>query len=219
MKKFLIVMLLASFLLHTGCSMQTNVPKGNKDKKVGYVLEVDSENNEIVIDISEWETRNISGPVKTLEGYTYLAKINDATIIRYEDGTEASVTDIRNGQKVSLSSIKLDRFLGEVKEIILLEMTLAENYTGLLSPMGDKLNIVVIYEDDLSPDIELAVFKNITENTVGRWIEYDENYVIDYKQEFDIEQFPVALVFNSEELLFKTCDVQDLDEFLNSHDT
>lgn len=219
MKKLLIVMLLALFILHTGCSMQTNVPEGNKDKKVGYVLKVDSKNDEIVIDISEWETRNISDTVRTVEGYSYLAKIKDATIICYEDGTEASVTDIRNGQKISLSSIKLDRFLGDAEEIILLEMTHAEKYAALLSPLDDKLNIVVIYEDDFSPDIELAVFKNITKDTVGRWIEYDENYVIDYKQEFDIEQFPVALVFNSEELLFKTYDVQDLDEFLNSHGT
>lgn len=40
-----------------------------------------------------------------------------------------------------------------------------------------------------------------------------EDYIVDYKEELDIEQFPDLLVFDDEELKFKGYEVEELYEF------
>ncbi|WP_156317643.1 hypothetical protein [Bacillus sp. CHD6a] len=48
---------------------------------------------------------------------------------------------------------------------------------------------------------------------VATWIVYEDEHVVDYKKELGVEHFPVMLVFNQEELVFKAYEVQDLYAF------
>ncbi|MFZ4453743.1 hypothetical protein [Salibacterium aidingense] len=48
------------------------------------------------------------------------------------------------------------------------------------------------------------------------WRPYQNDYVVDYKEELNVEKFPVILVFNREELVFKTNKVEELYEFFKT---
>lgn len=49
----------------------------------------------------------------------------------------------------------------------------------------------------------------INQDTTVNFHEYEEDYAIDYKKEFDIKEFPVILIFDTEKLIFKTYDVEE----------
>jgi co-chaperonin GroES (HSP10) len=194
------------------------------DKMIGTVWEVKKSEDSIVVDISEWEKRDRKGPNMTDEGYSYTAKMTDGTVIKYEDGTNASIDDIKKGQKVLVNPPRGNNFEGHPEEIILLEMTYKEKYSRLLSHI-DGLNLVVMYEDGKKLPFEmqepiyeniLDILENKEERAVAAWMEYNEDYVVDYKEELGIETFPVLLVFNKEELVFKTYNVDELYDFFKN---
>lgn len=195
------------------------------DKMIGTAWAADKTENVIEVDISEWRKRDWKGPDMTSEGYFYLASFSETTAVTYEDGTEASIDDIKNGQKVLVNPpAKGDDFKGHADEIVLLDMTYEEKYGRLLSHI-DGFNIVVMYEYGNSPPMELQEplyedVVNILEGTehdvVGAYIEYDPNYVVDYKEELEIEQFPVILVYDQEELLFKAYNVEEVYDFFRN---
>lgn len=193
------------------------------DEMIGTVEKIDEAENIMIVDISEWEKRDVKGPGVTDEEYSYTAKLNPA-VIKYEDGTEVVVGDIKKGQKVLVNPPRGDSFEGHPEEIIVLEMTYEEKYSRLLSHI-DGYNIVVMYEmgETLPDEMEEGLYEKATKilkdkgrDAVGAWIQYDENYVVDYKKEFDIEQFPAILVFDEEELVFKTYETDALYYFLEN---
>ncbi|MDZ5472968.1 hypothetical protein SM124_14720 [Bacillus sp. 31A1R] len=192
------------------------------DEMIGTVWEV-KKGEKIVVDISEWETRNSKGNKKDI-AYPYAANIKEETVINHEDGTKASIEDIKKGQKVLVNPPRGNDFEGYPEEIVLLEMTYEEKYARLLSHI-DGLNLVVMYEDEekLPSELQEPIYENITnilknkdQRAVAAWMEYDEDYVVDFKEELGIERFPVMLVFNKEELVFKTYYVDDLYNFFNT---
>ncbi|TFB15066.1 hypothetical protein E3U55_12500 [Filobacillus milosensis] len=190
------------------------------DKMIGKVLEVNKGESSIVVDISKWEKRNSKNPW-TDEGYSYKATITDETVIMHEDENKVSIGDIKNGQKVLVNPPRGDDFKGHPVEIILLEMSYEEKYARLLSH-NDGFNVVVMYEDGkkLPKEMQESFYKNVLEILEGTehrvnasWMRYDEDYVVDFKEVLDIEQFPVLLVYDEEELLFKTYRVDELYKF------
>ncbi|SDI43616.1 hypothetical protein SAMN05192534_1525 [Alteribacillus persepolensis] len=214
-----LTILIMSTLLITACqdTKDTNEePQGQyeDDKMIGLVREVDTENSVISVDISRWEKRD-RGNVTTDEGYAISAELTDETTLQYEDTTEASLHDIKEGQKVLINPPKGDGFKGVAGEFILLDMTYEEKYRGLLSHIEDTLNIVVMYEEGETPPPQMdeQLMEKIEQETVMTWRPYQKDYVVDYKEELNIEKFPVILVFNSEELVFKTTKVEKLYEF------
>ncbi|ALC85191.1 hypothetical protein AM499_04690 [Bacillus sp. FJAT-22090] len=177
----------------------------------------------IVVDISEWEKRDRKDNT-TDEGYSYTAKITEETVINHEDGTESSIDDIKMGQKVLVNPPRGNDFESHPDEITLLEMSYEEKYSRLLSHI-DGFNIVVMYEvgETLPMGMQDSIYGevlNILEGTehraVAAWVEYNPDYIVDYKDEFDIEQFPAILVFNQEEVLFKTYNVNELYDFFKN---
>ncbi|MBB6451661.1 hypothetical protein HNQ94_000082 [Salirhabdus euzebyi] len=226
----LLVIFLITLLFISACGKNTGdngeYPYGHykDDEMIGTVWEVNKNENSIVVDISEWEKRDRKGPDMTDEGYTYTAKLTKETLIEREDGTLASIDEIKKGQKVLVNPPRGNDFKGIANEIILLEMSYEEKYARLLSHI-DGFNIVVMYKDGktLPTEIQESVYENVmnilegTEHrAVAAWVPYDENYVLDYKEALDIEQFPVVLVFNQEELLFKAYNVDDLYDFFKN---
>ncbi|GGM43252.1 hypothetical protein GCM10011351_31510 [Paraliobacillus quinghaiensis] len=72
-----------------------------------------------------------------------------------------------------------------------------------------------MYEDGkkLPTEMQESVYENVMnilegteQRAVASWVPYDDNYVVDYKEELDIEQFPAILVFNKEELLYELAE-------------
>ena len=191
------------------------------DKMIGTVSEINRGESGIVVDISEWEKRDRRGPGMTEEGYSYQAKITDETVMKYEAGEEASIDDIKKGQKVLVNPPREDNFKGHPDEIILLEMSYKEKYSRLLSHT-DGFNIVILYKDGETLPVEMqeTVYENVMKILEGTkhgasaaWVPNDENYIVNYKEELDIEQFPAMLVFDKKELVFKSYSVEELYEF------
>ncbi|MEA3319894.1 MAG: hypothetical protein U9Q88_07680 [Bacillota bacterium] len=186
------------------------------EKMIGTVWNVSGDSVEV--DISEWEKRDRNGSNGTDEGYSYLAKITEETTIKYENGKEASLNDLRKGQKVLVNPPRGESFEGKLKELVLLDMTFEEKYARFLSHV-DGYKLVVMYEEGAVLPLELQdplyekVLDFTEEEVVATWIEYDKEYVVDYKKEFGVEQFPVILVFNREKLVFKTYEVEELYAF------
>lgn len=193
------------------------------DKMIGTAQAVDKEKDILELDISEWRKRDWKGPDITSEGYAYFADFSEDTSIIYEGGAKASIDDIKNGQKVLVNPpAKGDEFEGHADEIVLLDMTYKEKYGRLLSHI-DGFNIVVMYEYGNPPPPEMqeplyeeasTILSGTDHDVVGGYIEYNPNYVVDFKEELEIEQFPVIFVYDQEELLFKSYDTDELYEFL-----
>lgn len=191
------------------------------DKMIGIVSEVNNSESTIVVDISEWEKRDRKGPDMTEEGYEYNAKVTNNTIIKYEEGTETSIEYVQKGQKVLVHPPRENGFEGHPDEIILLEMTYEEKYSQLLSHT-DGINIVIMYKDGETLPLEMqeTVYENVMNILEGTdytatagWVPYDKNYIVDYKEELDIEQFPAMLVFDGKELIYKGYSVDELYDF------
>ncbi len=189
------------------------------DKMIGFVQEVDKSKDTVVVDISEWEKRDRKGSVLTDEGYSYIAEMTDETVIELENGSNAILDNVKEGQKVLVNPPVGKEFEGRAQEVILLDMTHEEKYSGLLSHT-DGLNIVVMYEEGepISIDIE-NIMQNIEHKTVGRQMPYPNDFVVDYKSELDFEELPIILVFNREELVFKTHNVDELYNFMETLDS
>lgn len=192
------------------------------DKMIGTAWIANKEKDFIEIDISEWKKRDRKGPAMTDEGYVYNASFSEETAFAYEDGTAATIDDIKNGQKVLVNPpAKDDDFEGHADEIVLLDMTYEEKYWRFLSHI-EGINIVVMYEYGNPPPAEMqdSLFENASSilmgehDVVASWVEYDPDYVVDFKEELDIEQFPVIFVYDQEELLFKSNDTDAVYAFL-----
>ncbi|WP_339217060.1 hypothetical protein [Ornithinibacillus sp. FSL M8-0202] len=217
--------LLITMLCISACSESTGdkleSPYGyyEDDKMIGTVWEVLEDEKSIDVDISEWEKRDRKGPGMTDEGYSYIAKLSNETVIKHEDGKEVSIDNLKKGQKVLVNPPRGDSFEGYPDEIILLEMSYEEKFWQLRLHT-DGFNIVVMYET-LPTELQETFFEDIMDimedkeqDAVVNWVYYEENYVVDYKEEFDIEQFPVLFVFDKQELIFKSYSVDELYEFL-----
>ncbi|MCM3611653.1 hypothetical protein M4S82_10350 [Planococcus sp. MERTA32b] len=189
------------------------------DEMIGWV--VNTKDHVIEMEISEWKKRDSNS--ETEEGYAYYASFSEETAIAYEDGTEASVDDIKDGHNLMVfPPAKGNDFKGHADEIVILDMTYEQKYEKFLAHRGG-FNIVVMHESGTSLPDEMRdpLFENAgailaeTGQRVGTaWIEYNPDYVVDYKEELDIEQFPVILVYSQEELLFKSTNVDEVYEFL-----
>ncbi|TYS69772.1 hypothetical protein FZC76_05950 [Sutcliffiella horikoshii] len=222
MRHSFLVLILFSITVLTACGSNAVGGEENPnthyddEKMTGTVWNVSGDSVEV--DISEWEKRDRKGANGTEEGYSYLAQITDETTIKYENGKEAFLKDLKKGQKVLVNPPRGESFEGKPKELVLLDMTFQEQYTRFLSHI-DGYKLVVMYEEGavLPPELQDPLYEkvlNLTEEeVVATWIVYDDEYVVDYKKEIGVEQFPVVLVFNREELVFKTYDVEKVYDF------
>ncbi|TWT27077.1 hypothetical protein [Planomicrobium sp. CPCC 101110] len=229
-KTFHLVILLFIGVIVSACGINTGAngeyPYGHyeDDRMIGTVSEIGEDRTSIIVDISEWEKRDRKGPSMTDEGYSYIANLSEETRITYEDGTEAHIDDVKKGQKVLVNPPRGTGFEGHPDEIILLEMSYEEKYSRFLSHM-DGVNIVVMYEngEKLPMEMQDPLYENVSNilegtghSAVAAWIEYDKNYVVDYKEELDLDRFPAILVYDQKELLFKAYNVDDLYRFLEN---
>ncbi|WP_101843529.1 hypothetical protein [Halobacillus sp. Marseille-P3879] len=224
MAKIVILFTLSGLLVacshnHNNEAKETPYAHYEDDEMVGTVSKIDKDNNLLEVDISEWEKRDRSGPdAATDEGYSYEAVYSEQTEIRKEDGVSVNINDLNLGQKILVNPPRDDKeFNGETEEIVLLEMSDEEKYSEVLSHRGDKFDVVVIYNRTIPDELDESLLEDLDSSPVGSWIKYEKNYVVDYKDEFEIENFPVLLVFNDEKMVYKTYDAADLKKFFRDH--
>ncbi|MDG5788519.1 hypothetical protein QA612_13615 [Evansella sp. AB-P1] len=213
-KKIVILFItILSFSIVAGCLGNEENEGFSDDKMIGSVIDVKHEEEIVMVNTSEWEYRDVESNDEG-ELYLYYAELSADSLIKKEDGSNVSLQNIKVGQKVLIHPPRIDKFEGHAEEIILLDMTYEEKYEEVLSHLKDILNIVVIHEKGQSLSNEIiTVGMDIEQLTAGSFIEYSEDYVVDYKEAFDLESLPVILVSNSEEVLLKTTDVEEVNRF------
>lgn len=107
LRKILVTMIVLHPLLVAGCESSSGSPGEypyghyEDDQMIGIVWDVYEA--AVVVDISEWEKRDRKGPAMTDEGYSYAATITEDTVIKLENGTEVTFSDIKKGQKVQIN--------------------------------------------------------------------------------------------------------------------
>jgi hypothetical protein len=185
---------------------------------IGNIERVELENNVVEVDISEWSKRDIRGNVDDY-GVTIPVKITDELMIKKEDGTLSNINSFEIGQKVLINPPKKsdDGIRYQAKEIILLEMSYEEKYKRLLSHQkGRYLTTVFVKEGDSLPAAMEDTLMGLLSKSPINFGVYQEDYIVDYQQELNIEKFPVILVFDNKGLVFKTYDVDELEAFFKS---
>jgi len=182
---------------------------------IGKVQDIQLEDNLLEVDISEWHKRDVRGGVNDY-GVSITLPITDELVIKNEDGTLSELSSIKTGQKVLINP-PTDDIEGEykAKEIILLDMTYEEKYDRLLSKNKDNYRTTVFLGNTPSSELESKLMGLVSHSTIN-FADYPENYVVNYEKELDIEKYPVMLVFDTEKLVFKTYDVDELIEFFNT---
>lgn len=188
---------------------------------IGWV--VNKTEQAIEMEIAEWVKRDSDSG--TEEGYAYYASYSEETAVTYEDGTEATIDDIKDGQNLLVNPpAKNNDFKGHADEIVILDMTYEQKYEKFLAHRGG-LKLVVMHEAGTLPPDEMrdplfenagAILADTDERLGAAWIEYNPDYVVDYKEDLGIEQFPVILVFNREDVLLKAYDVEEVYDFLRN---
>ena len=217
LKKVSILLFLLSMLNLSACG---NKPYGHYEdnKMIGIVQQIQPENNLFEVDISQWHKRDVRGSVNDY-GVTITVPITDELVIKNEDGTLSDLSLIKIGQKVLVNPPK-DVIEGEykAKEVILLNMTYEEKYDRLLSKNKDKYLTTVFWGemDTSSSELESKLIGLVSHSTINFSTYPEKNYVVNYEKELDIEKYPVMLVFDTEKLVFKTYDVDELIEFFNT---
>lgn len=198
--------------------------KYEDDKMVGETGPPDKENKILHVGITYWEHRHSKGDTMTDIGIGYAASYTDETVVRHEDGKAASLDEIKFGQTVQINPPRGDSFEGHADEIILLDMAYEEKYRRLLSH-NDGLKIVIMYEygqrmpeEMQEPLFEKAndILEDIGQEANASWHEYNKDFVVDFKEELEIEKFPAIFVFDRKDMLFKAYNVEDVYEFLRN---
>ena len=211
---FLIAIALFFF---SACNSENPYRHYKDNEMIGNVLEIQDEKT-ILIDISEWEKRGWMSSYNTDEGYFYTVKITDETDIMFKDGTNATMEDVKTGQKVLVNPPKRKEFEGSPKELILLDMTFEEKYAGLLPSDGYRIVVMQQKGGIMSVEEEVSILDmlSLKPKINASWMEYDKDYIVDFQKELDIKEFPALLVFDEEGLIFQTSHIEELKAYVTT---
>ncbi|RIX50303.1 hypothetical protein D3P08_20860 [Paenibacillus nanensis] len=184
---------------------------------IGTVQHVDLDQNVIEVDISEWSKRDIRGGIDDY-GVALSIEQTDQLVIKNEDGTMSDIDQLKLGQKVLINPPKTKNNSNyEAREVMLMEMTFKEKYKTLLSNRKESYRTTVweTEEHPLQPETREKLMGLLSESPIG-FGAFPSGYVVDFKKELEIEQFPVMLVFDYKGLVFKTYDADELASFFGS---
>ena len=221
-RKIFLVLLLFSVLVLYSCSEKINKNENNveyqDDKMLGFVEKVYSDKDLIVVNINDWFHRDIPKDEDTVIASNIISEVktNDNTVFRYENGTKAEFETLKIGQKVLITPpIFQNKKNVLAMEIVLLDLTYHEKLRDFLSNDTNKLRVSIIQDavNPLSYDSE-DMSDLISQEPTLNFHDYQKDFVVDYKKEFDIEKLPVILVFDTEQLLFKTYNVKEATNFI-----
>ncbi|WP_168123186.1 hypothetical protein [Paenibacillus sp. HB172176] len=189
------------------------------DKMVGTINGLHLEENTVEVDISNWYKRDMHGAVDDY-GVSIIIDYLDKVVIKNEAGTLLDRNQLKEGQKVRVDPPQGKKEKNYKAELItLLEMSDKEKYGQLLSRHKNLYNSAIFTGEkgeegeNLTQESEQRIMDSILSQSTASFGKYDPDYVVDYKKEFNIEQFPVMLVFDQKGLVFKTYDADELIAF------
>lgn len=207
-------------ILLAGCSTK---PYGEyeDDKMIGFVGSFNDELKSIDFDISEWVKRDERGPGIEDWGASYEAFVLPSTRITSEAGELLGWKDLKRGQKVQINPPQTKKVTDTPDELIILTMTNEQIFKrmGLLASKKGSYRTTAVYESGQEELFQIDdIEKNARSILNGGYsaIEYDPNYVLDVKDEFKIETFPVILVFDREKLVLQTDELEAAALFISS---
>ncbi|OMF22520.1 hypothetical protein BK133_26120 [Paenibacillus sp. FSL H8-0548] len=214
------LLFLTIVILLAGCS---NKPYGEyKDNEmIGFVSSYNDELKSIDFDISEWAKRDEIGPGIDDWGASYKAFVLSSTIITNEAGERLSWEDLKLGQKVQINPPQTKKVTDTPDELIILTMTNEQLFKrmGLMASKKGSYRTTVVYDSGQESPFQIEeIEKNANSILQGGYSarEYDPNYVLDVKTAFEIETFPVILVFDKEKLVLKTNELEAAASFISS---
>jgi hypothetical protein len=208
-------------LVLTGCGTNNN-PYGHysDNEMIGFVNTVNEQEEVISLDISEWKKRHEKGANTDTIGYSFTAHISPNTLIRTQDGDTVTWKDIKIGQKVQIIPVATDAFNGEPEELLILSMPKEEVYKrkGLLASKKESYRTIVMHAQGTVLYDDTVFRKEVPQAYKGgiSWLTYDSNYVIDFMREFEIESLPAIMIFDSQKLIYKTDNIEDVSKFFGS---
>lgn len=190
----------------------------NLETMVGTVDEVRIEQNELLLDVSDWviEEKDVQNAI----GYIYVAEIGKDTVVQTEHGEKVKWQNLKVGQKVKVKAPEGTKEHGAARKIVILKMTRKEKLGYLVPKAENQLNVVVLYSPAGPPSEKLE--NEVMELIEGFHIQvvarlYDPDYVIDLKKAFEIRKWPIILAFDANGLAFKTQNVEELRDFLQKY--
>ncbi|MGO4349927.1 hypothetical protein AB4Z45_31015 [Paenibacillus sp. MCAF9] len=215
-----LILFLTVGMLLAGCSSK---PYGHyrNDQMIGFINGLNDQEKKIEFDISEWTKRDEPGPAIEDWGVVYEAHVLPSTRINNEAGDKLKWEDLKQGQMVQINPSRTEKITDTPDELIVLSMSNEQLFkrAGLLASKKGSYRTTVIYEDGKGEPFDINDIEKeaiIMLNGGYSMMAYNSNDVLDIKKMFNIEQFPVILVFNTEKLALKTDRLEDAVTFLKA---
>jgi len=215
-----LILYLTMGLLLAGCSSK---PYGHyrDDQMIGFINAMNVQEKTIDFDVSEWTKRDEPGPAIDDWGASYEAHVLPSTKISNEAGEQLEWKDLKYGQMVQINPPSTEKVTNTPDELIILSMSNEQLFkrAGLLASKKDSYRTSVVYEngqaepfkmDDLEKEAKIIFQGGFSMR------EYNPNDVLDMKKAFNIEAFPVILIFDKEKLVLKTDRLADVVAFLST---
>lgn len=193
----------------------------NDDTITGTLSHVDTDQQLIHLDVTNWINRNnTSGEQKDI-AFSYSITYNDNTIFEDDHGV-ISPDDFKIGEKLAIfptpetEHTRNENIIAD--KIVKLTMSRQEKLNRVLAK-SDHYHTVILYDEGTIPPYDEMDFdQHIPELFAGgiSWIPYVEGLAIDYKKELNLETLPVIILFDRNGIVFQTDSLEQLKEWLNS---
>lgn len=195
------------------------------DVITGTVRSLDANQRRIELDISAWVNRDKKGAIEDI-GHVIRVNIDEETVLRDEQERKLKLSFIKTGDKLNVvpagGSYRYDRDGGQqplrADRIIRLEQTRKEKLRRLIAQGPGGIHTVLMDQagsdaseqwDELAAQVPGALYGGYSA------IEYREGDAVDYKLELGLDRLPTYLVFDREDMLFRTESVQELQRWFN----
>ncbi|ANY74098.1 hypothetical protein BBD41_16745 [Paenibacillus ihbetae] len=195
------------------------------DVITGTVRSLDANQRRIELDISAWVNRDKKGAIEDI-GHVIRVNIDEETVLRDEQERKLKLSFIKTGDKLNVvpagGSYRYDRDGGQqplrADRIIRLEQTRKEKLRRLIAQGPGGIHTVLMDQagsdaseqwDELAAQVPGALYGGYSA------IEYREGDTVDYKLELGLDRLLAYLVFDREDLLFRTESVKELQRWFN----
>lgn len=190
----------------------------------GTVRSLDANQRRIELDISAWVNRDKKGAIEDI-GHVIRLNIDEETELRDEQEKKLELSSVKIGDKLNVvpagGSYRHDRDGGQqplrADKITRLEQTRKEKLRRLIA-QGPGVHTVLMHQ---AGSDESEHWEELTAQVPGALyggysgIEYREGGAVDYKLELGLDTLPAYLVFDRDDLLFRTKSVKELQRWFN----
>lgn len=191
----------------------------NNEPMTGYIIELDAESEGATVDITDWTYRGRANAWQDRPdaAQQYELAITPQTRIVTESGAFRTIEALRIGEKIRLEPPE-NEDTSTIAKVTILEMELPEKYRRYLSPSKDLLRTIVYYEPGEQPrysDLEFQSKAPRAFNGGISWVRNDPGGINDFARDFDLRPGESILVFNADQLVYKTDDIEAYAQWLN----